>query len=91
MARIVSQESSKHMEKVLKESPLPPTEGGMSFVFGIGYLSYEILWFYVYFSLLIAYPQNLSMLASVCYRDPLIHFLIRCFSPPGTVYILIVK
>ncbi|KAK7854665.1 trna ligase 1 [Quercus suber] len=27
VARIVSQESSKHMEKVLKESPLPPTEG----------------------------------------------------------------
>ena len=39
MARIVSQESSKHMEKVLKESPPLPTEGGMSFVFGIGYLS----------------------------------------------------
>ncbi|KAL4610249.1 hypothetical protein ACB092_08G037900 [Castanea dentata] len=27
VARIVSQESSKHMEKVLKESPPPPTEG----------------------------------------------------------------
>lgn len=33
VARIVSQESSKHMEKVLKESPPPPTEGGMSFYF----------------------------------------------------------
>lgn len=30
VARIVSHESSKHMEKVLKDFP-PPVEGGMSF------------------------------------------------------------
>jgi hypothetical protein len=39
VARIVSQESSKHMEEVLNEFPPPPAEGGMSCVFGIGYLS----------------------------------------------------
>lgn len=29
VARIVSQESSKHLEKVLEEFPPPPSEGGM--------------------------------------------------------------
>lgn len=41
VARIVSKESSKHMEKVLEEFPPPPAEGGtricfvMSFIFGL--------------------------------------------------------
>lgn len=41
VARIVSQESSKHMEKVLEEFPPPPAEGGtricfvLSFIFGL--------------------------------------------------------
>jgi hypothetical protein len=41
VARIVSQESSKHMEKVLEEFPPPTAEGGtricfvLSFIFGL--------------------------------------------------------
>lgn len=87
VARIVSQESSKHMEKVLEEFPPPPAEGGtricfvMSFIFGLVNLARKFCGSsFIFHSY--ALPASYTFfffIRSYCLRDNLIHLVIYLF------------